>query len=258
MRVRFQLRHLNRWSSRHSARRTRAMRIATFNINGIKARLPRLLEWLEETRPTVACLQEIKTQDAGFPADAFEKIGYHAIWHGQKGFNGVAILADGVKPVETQRGLPILSPRRRGGRSFALSGSGCERRARRIDLLAQRQPAARTEIRLQDPLDETPARPNANIVGTGSASRDGGRLQRHSPRSRCVATITHGAGRADAAAIARRLFPPVGRWLDRCVGHALPATGAFGPIGIIRPAHGNAITAFASITCCYPQASPIA
>ncbi|MEO5705466.1 MAG: exodeoxyribonuclease III [Alteraurantiacibacter sp.] len=82
------------------------MRIASFNINGIKARLPRLLEWLEETRPTVACLQEIKTQDEGFPADEFAKIGYQAIWHGQKGFNGVAILADGVAPVEVQRGLP--------------------------------------------------------------------------------------------------------------------------------------------------------
>ena len=82
------------------------MKIASFNINGIKARLPRLLEWLAETRPTVACLQEIKTQDEGFPADDFANIGYHAIWHGQKGFNGVAILADGVPPVELQRGLP--------------------------------------------------------------------------------------------------------------------------------------------------------
>ncbi|WP_394269454.1 exodeoxyribonuclease III [Qipengyuania sp.] len=82
------------------------MRIATYNINGIKARLPRLKEWLEETRPTVACLQEIKTMDEGFPADEFEAIGYQAIWHGQKGFNGVAILADGVKPIEIQRGLP--------------------------------------------------------------------------------------------------------------------------------------------------------
>ncbi|MDE2410572.1 MAG: exodeoxyribonuclease III [Sphingomonadales bacterium] len=81
------------------------MKIATFNINGIKARLPRLLEWLEETRPAVACLQEIKTQDDGFPAADFEKIGYHAIWHGQKSFNGVAILADGTKPIEIQRGL---------------------------------------------------------------------------------------------------------------------------------------------------------
>jgi len=81
------------------------LRLASFNINGIKARLPRLLEWLEETRPAVACLQEIKTQDEGFPAAEFEKIGYGAIWHGQKGFNGVAMLADGAQPVEIQRGL---------------------------------------------------------------------------------------------------------------------------------------------------------
>lgn len=82
------------------------MKIASYNINGIKARLPRLLEWLAETRPAVACLQEIKTQDEGFPADEFEKLGYHAIWHGQKSFNGVAILADGTRPVEVMRGLP--------------------------------------------------------------------------------------------------------------------------------------------------------
>nr|WP_225207363.1 exodeoxyribonuclease III [Novosphingobium huizhouense] len=82
------------------------MKVASFNINGIKARLPRLLEWLEETRPAVACLQEIKTQDEGFPAAEFEKIGYRAIWHGQKGFNGVAILADGEAPREAHRGLP--------------------------------------------------------------------------------------------------------------------------------------------------------
>ena len=82
------------------------MRIASFNINGVKARLPRLIEWLEETRPAVACLQEIKSQDESFPAAEFEKIGYRAIWHGQKGFNGVAILADGVEPVEAQRRLP--------------------------------------------------------------------------------------------------------------------------------------------------------
>ncbi|MEO6716645.1 MAG: exodeoxyribonuclease III [Novosphingobium sp.] len=81
------------------------MKVASFNINGIKARLPRLIEWLEETRPSVACLQEIKTQDDGFPATEFERIGYKAIWHGQKGFNGVAILADGTEPIEVRRGL---------------------------------------------------------------------------------------------------------------------------------------------------------
>ncbi|WP_374410107.1 exodeoxyribonuclease III [Novosphingobium colocasiae] len=81
------------------------MKIASFNINGVKARLPRLLEWLEETRPAVACLQEIKSQDEGFPIAEFEKLGYKGIWHGQKGFNGVAILADGEAPREVQRGL---------------------------------------------------------------------------------------------------------------------------------------------------------
>jgi len=82
------------------------MRIASYNINGVKARLPRLLEWLEETRPAVACLQEVKSQDEGFPAAEFEKIGYHAIWHGQKGFNGVAILTDGEAVADHTKGLP--------------------------------------------------------------------------------------------------------------------------------------------------------
>ncbi|QZH76186.1 MAG: exodeoxyribonuclease III [Erythrobacter sp.] len=82
------------------------MRIASFNINGIKARLPRLKEWLVETRPAIACLQEIKTQDEGFPAAEFEEIGYHAIWHGQKGFNGVAILTDGEAVADHTKGLP--------------------------------------------------------------------------------------------------------------------------------------------------------
>ena len=90
------------------------MKIATFNINGIKARLPRLKEWLEETRPTVACLQEIKSMDENFPAGEFEDIGYKAIWHGQKSFNGVAILADTEAvpggPVEIKRGLGIDGP----------------------------------------------------------------------------------------------------------------------------------------------------
>ena len=87
------------------------MKIASFNINGIKARLPRLKEWLEETRPTIACLQEIKSQDDNFPAAEFEEIGYQAIWHGQKSFNGVAILADGTKPEEVKRGLGIDGPK---------------------------------------------------------------------------------------------------------------------------------------------------
>ena len=81
------------------------MRIASYNINGVKARLPRLLEWLDETKPDIACLQEIKSPDEKFPASEFEKAGYGLIWHGQKSFNGVAILAKGAQPVEVKRGL---------------------------------------------------------------------------------------------------------------------------------------------------------
>ncbi|WP_419815493.1 exodeoxyribonuclease III [Glacieibacterium sp.] len=80
------------------------MRIATFNINGIGARLPRLLDWLAETQPDVACLQEIKTQDESFPVAALNDAGYHCLIHGQKGFNGVAILSK-VPATETGRGL---------------------------------------------------------------------------------------------------------------------------------------------------------
>jgi exodeoxyribonuclease-3 len=82
------------------------MRIATFNVNGIGARLPRLLEWLAESSPDVVCLQELKTSDETFPVRAIEDAGYGAIWHGQKGFNGVAVLARGTQPTELRRGLP--------------------------------------------------------------------------------------------------------------------------------------------------------
>ena len=82
------------------------MKIATFNVNGITARLPKLLEWLNEARPDVACLQELKTSDETFPAAALKEAGYDAVWHGQKGFNGVAVLARGGDLVERRRGLP--------------------------------------------------------------------------------------------------------------------------------------------------------
>lgn len=82
------------------------MKVASFNVNGVNGRLPRLLEWLAETRPDIVCLQEIKTGDASFPAPAIEAAGYGAIWHGQPKHHGVAILARGDVPVEVRRGLP--------------------------------------------------------------------------------------------------------------------------------------------------------
>lgn len=81
------------------------VRIATFNVNGVNGRLPRLLEWLEEAEPDVVCLQELKAPDEKFPAAAIEEAGYGAVWHGQPRWNGVAILARGTEPLETCRGL---------------------------------------------------------------------------------------------------------------------------------------------------------
>jgi exodeoxyribonuclease-3 len=82
------------------------MRIATFNINGVNGRLQNLLDWLRQTSPDVVCLQELKAPDSQFPASAIRDAGYHAIWHGQTGWNGVAILAKTGIPIETRRGMP--------------------------------------------------------------------------------------------------------------------------------------------------------
>ncbi len=82
------------------------MRIATFNVNGVNGRIDLLTSWLDESRPDVACLQELKSPDEKFPARAIERAGYGAIWHGQPRWNGVAILARDGEPVETRRGLP--------------------------------------------------------------------------------------------------------------------------------------------------------
>ena len=82
------------------------MKIATFNVNGITSRLPRVLEWLEEARPDIACLQELKTSDETFPRLEIEAAGYSAVWHGQKGFNGVAVLAKAEAPRLRRVGLP--------------------------------------------------------------------------------------------------------------------------------------------------------
>src|SRR5262245_28703142 len=82
------------------------MRIATFNVNGVNGRLPNLLDWLGRTRPDVVCLQELKAPDHQFPYAAVRDAGYHAIWHGQTGWNGVAILSRNGAPIETRRGLP--------------------------------------------------------------------------------------------------------------------------------------------------------
>lgn len=82
------------------------MRIVTYNVNSINARLPNLLRWLQDTTPDVVCLQELKAPQEKFPEAAIRDAGYGVIWHGQKSYNGVAILARNAEPVEIRRALP--------------------------------------------------------------------------------------------------------------------------------------------------------
>lgn len=84
----------------------RRLRIASYNINGINSRLHVLTRWLEEFRPDIVGLQELKCTDEAFPQEAVEKLGYSAIWHGQRSWNGVALLSRVGDPVETRRALP--------------------------------------------------------------------------------------------------------------------------------------------------------
>jgi exodeoxyribonuclease-3 len=82
------------------------LKLATFNVNGIGARLPHLLAWLDREKPDIVALQELKALDAVFPAAQLEAAGYGALWHGQRSWNGVALLGRGAAPVESRRGLP--------------------------------------------------------------------------------------------------------------------------------------------------------
>ncbi|MBO9573250.1 MAG: endonuclease/exonuclease/phosphatase family protein, partial [Chitinophagaceae bacterium] len=82
------------------------MKIATYNVNGVNGRLPVLLRWLQETAPDIVCLQELKAPQEKFPLQAINQAGYEAIWHGQKSWNGVAILSKIGKPKELRNVLP--------------------------------------------------------------------------------------------------------------------------------------------------------
>jgi exonuclease III len=119
------------------------MKIATFNINNVNKRLANLLAWLRAASPDVVCLQELKSTDADFPIQAIRRAGYDAVWRGQKTWNGVAILARGMTPVLTRSEHPD-----------------------RLPLRAERQPAARTKIRLQARLART-AEPARQIAARG-------------------------------------------------------------------------------------------
>ena len=172
------------------------MKIATFNINNINKRLPNLLAWLGAAQPDVVCLQELKAGDAEFPKAAIEQAGYGAVWCGQKSWNGVAILARGCEPIVTRTGLP-------GDAADAQSRyieAAVNGRTGRLALCAERQPAARSEIRIQARLDGAARSACArSSIGADVPGRAGGRLQCRPDRPGHLSDQILREGRAAAA-----------------------------------------------------------
>jgi exodeoxyribonuclease-3 len=126
-------------------RRAEVVKIATFNVNGINGRLAVLLRWLSESKPDVVCLQEIKASDDNFPAVALRDAGYGSVWHGQKSWNGVAILARDTDPIETRRGLPGDPD---DTHTQPLSRGGDQWNYHRLPLPAEWRPGTRAEIQI--------------------------------------------------------------------------------------------------------------
>ena len=146
------------------------MKIATWNINGVKARLEGAVTWLKETNPDVACFQEIKSVTEGFPGEAFEALGYNVAVHGQKGFNGVAILSKRPFDEVAVRGLPgddadsharyieVLVPRKDGivrvGNLYLPNGNpiGTDKFAYKLTWMKRFEAHARALLELEEPL----------------------------------------------------------------------------------------------------------
>src|SRR4028119_815774 len=103
------------------------MKIVTYNLNGIRARMPRLIEYLAEQKPDVLCLQEIKCADESIPTEEISAAGYEGLWHGQKGFNGVAVLTPSASRASLRRvRLPGADEDDLPSRSIAAAGGAAE------------------------------------------------------------------------------------------------------------------------------------
>ena len=158
------------------------VKIATYNVNGVNGRLPVLLRWLGRARPDIVCLQELKSPQERFPKRDLEKAGYGAIWHGQKAWNGVAILAKGMDPVETRRGLPG-GPEDLHSRYIEAAVGGL---LIACLYLPNGNPAPGPKFYVQARLVLAPAQTREDSAEVQAARRLGRGFQRHADRSRCL------------------------------------------------------------------------
>ncbi len=229
------------------------MRIATYNVNGINARLPRLLEWLDEARPDVACLQELKADGEKIPVQAIEDAGYGAIWHGQKGFNGVAILARDAQPVERRRGLPD-DPDETHSRYIEAEVGGVVIASIYLPN-GNPQPGPKFDYKLawMDQAD----RSCRDAARRGEAGGAGRRLQRHPQGHRHLLGARDGGRRADPAREPRRAAPADPPGLDRRDPRPPSRTrAALHLLGLSGRRLGDATRASGSIICCSARRRP--
>ena len=174
------------------------MKIAAWNVNSLKVRLPHLTDWLAKTRPDIVCLQELKLEDPKFPRAELEAAGYQAAVSGQKTYNGVAILA--------RAGLSDVSVRnaRLRRRAEARHRRDRRRRARDLRLLPQRTGRGLGEIRLQAALVRGPEGVPGGGNGAPPAACGGGRFQRRAGRPRRARSEGLGGSGARLGAGTRR------------------------------------------------------
>jgi hypothetical protein len=222
------------------------VKIATWNINGVKARIDNLLHWLRESDPDIVCLQEIKSVDEGFPRLEIEALGYHVETHGQKGFNGVAILSK-LRFDEVNRRLPgddgdeqarfiegVFSTSRGALRVVSLylpNGNPVETEKfpYKLGWMKRLEQWAEERLALEEPLiwvattTSFPCRSMPAIPITGSATR----------------CFSRKAALPSDASPTWALWMPIAKWMIRV---------ALIPSGITRPALGRRTTAYASIS----------
>ena len=182
------------------------IKIATFNVNGIASRLPALLDWLAKSAPDIACLQELKAPDADFPILAVRAAGYGAVWHGQRSWNGVAILARGADPTEIRRGLPG-DPDDTHSRYLEAASNG-------IVVGCLYLPNGNPQPGLQAGVVRAPDPARQTAGGLRSSGRTGGRLQRGRDRLRHLRPEVMEEGRPVATRDARGVRAVAGAGMD--------------------------------------------
>ena len=230
----------------------RRLRIASYNINGINSRLHVLTRWLEEFQPDIVGLQELKCTDEAFPREAIEALGYSAIWHGQRSWNGVALLSKVGEPVETRRALPG-DPNLEQSRYIEAAVCGILV-GNMYAPNGNPKPGPKFDYKLAwlDALSDACAGP-ARQRGAGDPDR---RLQRHPDRSGRLQARALGQGRAVRAGGAARNIASWSRRAGPTRSATSTRTSGSTPSGITGGIRSSATRASASIMRCSARPWP--